>query len=184
MVRASRFGWLIFIGAVLALPQALKAEHTAAPTEHDVTLLQARVAAGDRTAVQAAFRLRRRADGAVGEYIDNVLGSLVTTYPRLFLEELQRSGDFRRLDSLLANLGPKYVDKMKAQVSELRNREAALRRVNAPELRDVRDRCLKELSQMTKGRSLSNNTFERTVNLRGPHLAAASASRPAAQLGR
>ena len=184
MVRVSPFALLVFVGAAFAVTEPTTSEQQTPPTESDVVQLEKAAVAGDRTAVRAAFRLRQRSDGAVAEHIDIVLGSTVKGHPRLFLEELKRSDNFARLDSLLGNLGPKYVDRSSAQSRELRARSAALRSVANPELREVRDRCLKELSRMTKERSLSNNTFERTVMHRGPRLSAAQPSWSAAQLGR
>jgi hypothetical protein len=183
MVRTSKIQALVFVGGILVLPQLFAAENQALPTEQDVAMLEKAVLSGDRAAVQAAFRLRLRADGAVAESVDIVLGSIIESHPRLFLQELQRSGNFVRLDSLLGNLGPKYVDRMKAQSRELGKRAAALRKVSDPAVRETRDRCIIQLRGM-ETRSLSNNTLERTVGHRGPRLAAARSSRPAAQLGR
>jgi hypothetical protein len=184
MDRLSRIIGFAFLLTVAANAAPIFANQVRSTSEHDVAVLEKRVLACDPPAVRKAFALRSRADGAAREYADTVLGSTIKPCPRVFLAELQRSGDFVRLDSLLGNLGPAYVDRLKAQARELGAREASLRKVRDLNLREIRNRCLDELRSMAKGRSLSNNALERTVGHGGPRLAAASALWPAAQLGR
>jgi hypothetical protein len=152
--------WLLF--AVLCCNFSALAAVERAPDEADVAVLEKSVRAGDRTAVQAAFRLRSKADGAAGEYVDWVLGSLIHRHPKLFLEEVQRSGNLTRLDSILGNLGPTYVDRMAEQTRVLKLRVASLRKVKDPALVEIRNKCLQELNRLIDDRAQSNSTAPQT----------------------
>lgn len=149
----------LFIAGVLLMATAASAAESFA-TEADVAFLEKKVRAGNRAAVQAAFRLRVRSDGAVAEYGDWVLGSVIQRHPKLFLEELQHAGDFRRLDSILGNLGPDYVDRIAAQAIVLKARTESLRKVKDPALREIRDRCVTELKALITQISLSKNAVK------------------------
>jgi len=62
-------------------------------------------------AVRIAFRMYNMSDGAFSEYLDQMLGSLITINPQMFLEELKpRFKITERFDALVGNLGEKYVD--------------------------------------------------------------------------
>jgi hypothetical protein len=117
-------------------------------TEDDVVRLEPGALAGDRAAIRALFELR--ADGAVAEAIDVVLGSTIRPWPALFLQELQRCERRRgpwELDGLLGNNGPALVDEFELQRRESLLRIAALQSVGAAELAELRDRCIAKLRE-------------------------------------
>ena len=93
-----------------------------------------------------AFKMMNIADGGFAEDLDIMLGQLIRVDPRLFLGELKRSGR-TVTGGLVGNFGGEYVDKMKAQQLEITMRIAALQSVRDPELRAIRDRCVKELKR-------------------------------------
>lgn len=121
---------------------------TSPVTETEVTAIEPRIQKGEPLAVRQAFDLSRRADGAVSERLDIALGAIITQHPRLFLEELRRSGRTKGMDSLLGNLGPRYVDRFTAQAQVLQARAMALQSVAAPELDETRLQCLQVLRPM------------------------------------
>ena len=112
----------------------------------DLALLSIQVGAADREAVRLAFRLRERADGVSGETLDILLGRLIRVSPTLFLEELASvRSRLHRLDGLVGNFGPEYVDRTEAAALESQLRIAALQSVRGARLRAVRDQCVAEL---------------------------------------
>jgi hypothetical protein len=92
--------------------------------------------------LRSLFALRPKADGAVAERIDTVLGSTIHDHPQLFLEELKRSGQQQGLEGLLGNLGPDFVDNFPKQSQELRMRKKALESVCSAALVALRDNCV------------------------------------------
>ncbi|SRR6266571_1344883 len=119
--------------------------------EYDLMLLEVQVVSSDSAAVDLAFRLRRTADGHVGELLDEALGRLIRINPRLFLRSLQRQGGIAaRPDSLVGNFGDAYVDRPVAQAYERDQRIAALLTVREPSLLQLRDTCVGLLRQIIK----------------------------------
>ena len=119
--------------------------------EDDVELLARQVLAGDEQAVRLAFRLRKQADGALGETLDITLGQLIRIDATLFLVALgDNIGDLHRLDSLVGNLGGAYVDRFQAKTYEVSRRIEALESVADPALAAVREACVHELREHLK----------------------------------
>lgn len=122
-------------------------------TEQSVSALEAAARSGDKSTIRKLFAFRARADGAAGEALDILLGSLVKRFPKLFLEELQFSQNTARLDSLLGNLGPAYADQFTVQTKEIDARIAALKKVSEPGLLDLRNQCLRTMQQLSRDRA-------------------------------
>ncbi len=100
---------------------------------NELDMLEKQVYSGDRNAVKLAFKLHVIADGAFSQWLDIILGNLIRIYPELFLEELVKYEEIIRLDSLVGNFGPIYVDKMKAHELESRLRIESLKTVKREE---------------------------------------------------
>ncbi len=126
-------------------------------TEDDVVRLEPAALAGDRAAIRALFTMC--ADGAVAEYIDDVLGKTVRVAPQVFLEELASSGrgeSVRRQGAralclphlLCCNFD--LVDEFDAQARESEARKLALLTVDEPALRQLRDACVEVLGDDTR----------------------------------
>ena len=119
--------------------------------ERQVASYANKVASGNRIAVREVFALNT--DGASAETQDIILGTLITVNPRMFLQELQRSektsGD-RYLPGLLGNLGASYVDRIEAQIHELRARKAALLTVHDKSWLKLRNKCIASLDEQIK----------------------------------
>ena len=114
--------------------------------EEHMDMLDYQVLARDCHAVCLAFRLRTILDGALAESSDVTLGRLIRIDPRLFLHELaNHEGEFS--EGLVGNNGGEFVDLPKAQAREDRLRIDALMTVQDPELRRVRDRCVRLLEE-------------------------------------
>jgi hypothetical protein len=114
--------------------------------ELDLMLLQVQVQAGDRAAIGLAFRLLVKSDGHRAESLCIMLGRIIRPNPAMFLRELRTAKlDPTLLGSLVGDFGPEYVDRTLAHLYEARQRIAALRTVNDPELHDLRESCIKEL---------------------------------------
>jgi len=119
-------------------------------TEQEVIALQASAEKGNRLAIRKLFELYKRSDGAVSEDIDVALGHTIRRFPRLFLEELQRSGRAdcdRCLPSLVGNTGEELVDRFHAQVKELTRRQKALTRVSEKSTENLRNKLVQILEQ-------------------------------------
>lgn len=118
-------------------------DHPTQETELDLMLLEVQILSRDREAVRLGFRLRSKLDGAFAENNDIALGRLIRIDPKLFLRELNRAGlNQPRLDSLVGNPGPEYVDRLGAEEYEINRRVKALQSVSEPELAKARDLCL------------------------------------------
>jgi transcriptional regulator len=133
---------------LLACTPALATESGA--TEADVSALEGKARDGDRESIRQLFQLFQRSDGAVTEAIDIALGRTIRRAPKVFLEELQRSGikaSDHFLGGLLCNLGDPFVDRFKAQTVELKKRRAALLTVKDKPLLQLRDICVRRLDQ-------------------------------------
>jgi hypothetical protein len=116
--------------------------------ERDLMMLEVQVLSRDPAAVRLAFRLRLQADGHFGEMLDIMLGRLIRIDAPLFLREGKRAeAAIRRLDSLVGNFGPEYVDRPQAQAYEAAQRIAALRKVSDAGLKPVRDKCIASLEK-------------------------------------
>lgn len=109
----------------------------------DLRLLEVQVLSREPEAVRLAFRVRAASDGSVAEMLDIMLGRLIRIDAALFLREaLRADAASKRLDSLLGNFGPEYVDRTEAHGYEAAQRIEALRRVSDPALKKMRDQCV------------------------------------------
>jgi hypothetical protein len=120
-------------------------------SEQQVLAFRAAVAVGDRASVRALFALD--ADGAAAEDKDIVLGGLIRVHPRLFLQELRRSGHGNCrpcLEGILGNLGDEFVDRFAAQAEELGKRRQALLSVADKDLAPLRDACIRVLDDQIR----------------------------------
>lgn len=159
MSMLSRAIFTLLLALQFSVIVALPVPANAAPaTEAEVSDLEPHIQKGDAAAVRKALELSLRADGALAERLDIALGAIITRHPRVFLEELQRSGRKAGLDSLLANLGPTYVDRFAAQKQVLQERVKALQSVAVPELNETRLQCLKVLRERIEQVSVMNPT--------------------------
>jgi hypothetical protein len=115
---------------------------------NNFAILEEGAKAGDLDTINILVRLRRITDGANSEYISILLGKIIAVHPEVFLMSLKENLDnITRLDSLLCNLGPKYVDKIYKQTEELERRYLALREVDNKSLAKVKDLALYILSK-------------------------------------
>lgn len=129
-------------------------------SEDDVLALRSRVQAGDRGAIRELLSLE--VDGAAAEDVAITMGGLITRDPIAFLSEM--AGDRRAqccIDSFLGALGENFVDDGRRQIEELRKRRDALRSVQVPTLRALRDRCVSliemQIASMTLDKSLERS---------------------------
>jgi hypothetical protein len=84
----------------------------------------------------------------MGELLSQVLGRLIRVNATLFLKELRNHrSSVTRLDSLVGDLGSRFVDEDTATRREFAARITALKRVTDPKLRAVRDECMAELAR-------------------------------------
>jgi hypothetical protein len=106
-----------------------------------------RIITGDKDAIRIGFRLFTIADGAFQDGLGIDLGKLITTNPKLFLQELKNNRHFIvSLDGLVGNYGEKYVDEKELQLKETEKRIKSLEKVNDSGLVNTKAECLKELT--------------------------------------
>jgi hypothetical protein len=87
-------------------------------------------------------------DGSLSEDLYAALGTLIRIDPRAFLEELREHRRLvTRLDALVGNFGPDYVDKADAREREKHLRIKALQSVTDPSLSNLREQCVNALKQ-------------------------------------
>ena len=114
--------------------------------ENHLGTLEGQVYLGDSTAVDLAFRLNPTADGVIAEDLDMILGDVIRMNPALFLKVLKRYRPLiNRLDALVGNFGPEFVDDPAAQLKEADARIKSLKGVSDSDVKAVRDECVKEL---------------------------------------
>jgi hypothetical protein len=110
-----------------------------------ISMLARQVEARDPSAVRLAFAAERyMGSGDIGERLDIMLGEVIRIDPRLFLNELQRSG-YVPDAGLVGNTGEEYVDRQRADCRELQLRMAALERVTDSKLRAARQGAIQAL---------------------------------------
>jgi hypothetical protein len=111
-------------------------------------ILENEIWAGNRYAVEAAFRLLNFSDGEFAEDLCTTLGTLIRINPRLFLEvlyEYKNSWFVKEVGPPVHNLGYAYVDRLKAQQYELRMRIKALESISDPKYMEIRKACIDQL---------------------------------------
>ncbi len=101
---------------------------------------------GKEKYVAIAFNLLPLVDGALSEDLDISLGKSIVRAPQIFLSNLQiHYNNIERLDSLLGNLGPEYVDETEKQLIQLRKRLTAIEKVKDPQLTKIKEIVIREL---------------------------------------
>jgi hypothetical protein len=136
---------IVFLGLAL-LTAIASASEDRYSSEEEVVALGKAVGLGNEEAVRKLFNTR--ADGAVAEEIDIILGKVVRSNPKLFLEGLSQSWRANCgscLPGLVGNTGDELVDRFRDQLKELKARRRALQGVTAQELLPLRDKCLRAL---------------------------------------
>jgi hypothetical protein len=119
--------------------------------KENFSILEEHYRAGNVNAINVAYKLKNISDGWTAEMLDILLGSIIVSRPRLFLSGLERNFEYvARLDAVLANLGPEYVDKPSDQLSVLSKRHEAISSVSDPSLESIRRKCLSVLSGTMK----------------------------------
>ncbi len=132
-----------FLALLACGGEALSAQPNHAASEDNVFALAKQVHAGDRVTIRTLLSLE--VDGAAAEDVTVLMGGVIRTHPRVFLEEVSAHGRAhceRCLDSFLVALGDDFVDRPQLQVEELSKRREALRSVDSPALLAFRDRCI------------------------------------------
>lgn len=116
--------------------------------EENLSILERRVITSNRNSVRLAFLLFTVSDGDFSEELDIMLGKLIRLNPNLFLQELKAHREIvARIDALVGNFGPEFVDKEEDQKKEAELRIAALKSVRKKELADVKDECVRALEK-------------------------------------
>lgn len=112
-------------------------------------VLEAQVEAVDRDAIRLALNLLAATDPPISESLDAILGGLITTDARVFLEELLRwrtDLPLRSLSQLVGTLGKEYAPQDRvAACAEIQRRIDALLAVSEAALIQARDQCVAEL---------------------------------------
>jgi hypothetical protein len=104
---------------------------------------------GNLSALNQAFLLHAKTDAGDAEDIAISIGKSITHHPKNFLTALKKNRtEVPRLDSVLGNLGPEFVDKMKQRKLELEKRLKAIHSVKDSSLKSERDECEAELKQL------------------------------------
>ncbi len=114
--------------------------------EGGLSVLAREIEKSHRDAVKVAFRLYSVSDGHFGEELAIMLGTLIRRNPTLFLQEFKIHRDIvTRVDALVGNLGPQFVDQLDAQRKEIHRRITALRSVQDSSLAGVQAECIEQL---------------------------------------
>jgi hypothetical protein len=128
-----------------------KETHNVIYDDYQLRMLDRQVLSGDPQSVRLAFNLMAIADGGFAEELDIILGTLIRINPKLFLQGLNEYDILvERIDALVGNQGDQYVDRLKAQCYDMNLRINALRKVNDPKLKGVRDKCIESLRHQIK----------------------------------
>jgi len=119
--------------------------------EDALPVLEEQVQALDRDAIRLGLNLRALADGPILQSLDVILGRLITTDARVFLQELLRwrtQLPLRTLGQIVGTLGKEYAEEDRAAAcAEIERRIDALLAVNEAALTQARDQCVNELRQ-------------------------------------
>ncbi|MCM2278328.1 MAG: hypothetical protein NDJ89_09655 [Oligoflexia bacterium] len=99
-------------------------------------------------ALDTAFRALAQSDGHVAEELGVAIGKSITKNPETFLKAYQKhAGSVIRLDALVGNLGPAFVDDFRGQAVEIRKRIKALQGVKNKELKPWSANCIQVLKE-------------------------------------
>ncbi len=103
---------------------------------------------GDMMELDRAFVKLSKADGDVAEDLDIMIGKTITTNTLNFLRAYKKhKGTVKRLDALVGNFGPEYIDDFPRQSEEARKRIKALKAVHDQKLISLASECIKELER-------------------------------------
>jgi len=106
---------------------------------------------GTQKSFEQAFESLLKSDGAVAEEWDIEIGKKIKTHPTNFLKALKGyRNKVTRLDALLGNLGPEFVDDFSRQKIELQKRIQSLGSVNSGTLKPVAKECIEVLKKQIK----------------------------------
>ncbi len=106
---------------------------------------------GSPQSFEQAFESLLKSDGAVAEEWDIEIGKRIKTHPTNFLKALKLyRGKVKRLDALVGNLGPEYVDDFHRQKIELQKRVNSLSSVKDNALKSLANECVSELNKQIK----------------------------------
>lgn len=109
---------------------------------------------GNLAALNQAFVLLSSFDGANAEDIDISIGKSIIRNPKNFLTALKANRKtVNRIDAVLGNLGPDFVDNFKKQRNELEKRLTAIQTVDSKSLKNIRLECESELKRQILQRS-------------------------------
>lgn len=115
----------------------------------DISMLEKQIYCSDSNAVNLGFVLYRFADGSYAEKLDEILGNLIRINPHLFLKYLNRHRKrIVRLDALVSNFGPQYVDRYDAELLEAKLRIESLQKVHDKELIKLQNECINQLKKI------------------------------------
>jgi hypothetical protein len=122
-----------------------------AELEGALPVLEEQVQALDRDAIRLGLNLRALAEGQISQSLDIILGRLITTDAKVFLQELLRwrtQLPLRTLGQIVGTLGKEYAEEDRAAVcAEIERRIDALLAVSEGYLTQARDQCVNELRQ-------------------------------------
>jgi len=114
----------------------------------DFRIIASEALAGERSAAEIMFRLRKFTDGWDSEVLDGTLGALLRINPMLFLEVLFEHKD----DPLTKNVGysvafPNYAynNHASAFIYELEKRSEALARVDDSKYDELKQECVRQI---------------------------------------
>jgi hypothetical protein len=112
-------------------------------------VLETQVEAVDRDAIRLALNLLAVTEEPISDSLASIVGGLITTDARVFLEELLRWRTQltpRTLGQLVGTLGKEYAEQDRAAVcAEIQRRIDALLAVDDARVMEARDRCVAEL---------------------------------------
>jgi hypothetical protein len=99
-----------------------------------------------------AFESLLKSDGHDAEEWDIEIGKRIKTHPTNFLKSLKiYRAKIKRIDSLVGNFGPEFVDKMEAQKKEANLRISALKKAQSKatdkSIVSLADECISELQK-------------------------------------
>ncbi len=105
---------------------------------------------GSEKSFTEAFESLLNGDGHIAEEWDIEIGRLIKTHPTNFLKTLKiYRSRIKRIDALVGNFGPEWVDNFKKQKVEASLRIKALERTKRNttdiEIKKIADECIKEL---------------------------------------
>jgi hypothetical protein len=107
--------------------------------------------ATEASQLEALFKKLLTADGHVAEELDIEIGTRISRSTEVFLTVLMKyRSQINRLDALVGNLGPEFVDDFAKQSIELKKRIDALETIADGTLKPLASECITELRSKLK----------------------------------